>query len=193
MPNALRKSRLSELEAIVERTKDAFIELCTAMREIRDEKLYLEEYRTFEEYCEKRWDFSAGRGRQLSRAAEVIENVKSATIVAPDNEAQVRALASIEKPADQRKVWKQAVATAPKREDGTPKVTAAHVAETRRAVVNDPPPMRKKSDLDKLSAAIDDAMRELGTVAHLHQINARAVRTLLVQAAGKVDAWRIGR
>lgn len=59
MPDPRRK-RLKELETVIESGWDSIVEMGFALREIRDEKLYLElgESVSFESYCKSRWSFS---------------------------------------------------------------------------------------------------------------------------------------
>jgi hypothetical protein len=50
-------SELEQLEEIIGRGRQSFVEVGEALARIRDEKLYLEKYSTFAEYCERRWSF----------------------------------------------------------------------------------------------------------------------------------------
>jgi len=83
------RSRLSELEAVVESGLQTFVEVGQALSEIRDSRLYRETHATFEDYCRERWQFTGRRGRQLIAAAEI------GTIVPAENESQARALAPL--------------------------------------------------------------------------------------------------
>ncbi len=67
--------RLAELEAVVERGLQTFVEVGEALGEIRDQRLYRATHRTFEEYCRDRWGFVASRARQLIAAAETVTAV----------------------------------------------------------------------------------------------------------------------
>ena len=49
-----------------------------ALRKIHDEKLYkADKYKTFEDYCEKRWGYSKSRAYQLIDHAKLIDHLKS--------------------------------------------------------------------------------------------------------------------
>jgi len=48
-----------------------FEQVGRAIAEIRDRKLYVEEYGTFDEYMRKRWGWSARRGYQLIEASSI--------------------------------------------------------------------------------------------------------------------------
>lgn len=121
--------RLAELETVIERGLQTFIEVGSALMEIRNSRLYRQMYTTFEEYCQERWDLRKSRIYQLMDAAEVVENLKSSTIVElssgniplPVNEAQARPLAKLEVEL-QRQAWQRAVETAPQG-----RITAKHV------------------------------------------------------------------
>jgi hypothetical protein len=89
---AVERSRLSELEAVVERGRQVFVEVGNALMEIRDERLYRLSHGTFEEYCRERWGFVASRARQLIAAAESVTVVTAAGLPAPANERQAREL-----------------------------------------------------------------------------------------------------
>ncbi|MCK6629606.1 MAG: hypothetical protein L6R45_31065 [Anaerolineae bacterium] len=122
-------TRLAELETVIERGLQTFIEVGSALMEIRNSRLYRQTHATFEEYCQDRWDLRKSRTYQLMDAAEVVENLKSSTIVElsggaiplPINEAQARPLARLGVDM-QRQVWQKAVETAPQG-----RITARHV------------------------------------------------------------------
>ncbi|HXV44073.1 MAG TPA: hypothetical protein VEC96_13480 [Anaerolineae bacterium] len=121
--------RLAELEIVIERGLQTFIEVGSALMEIRNSRLYRQMYATFEEYCQERWDLRKSRTYQLMDAAEVVENLKSSTIVElsrgniplPVNEAQARPLAKLGFEM-QRQAWQKAIETAPQG-----RITARHV------------------------------------------------------------------
>ncbi len=128
-------------ETIIEKGMKTFVEVGSALAFIRDGRLYRENHATFEEYLDKRWKLTRSRAYQLINAAAVISNLS--TIVdtgsaenlspigdIPTSESVARPLAALE-PDEQREAWTEAVATAPRASDGTPRVTAAHVRETR--------------------------------------------------------------
>lgn len=76
---------------------DAYWKVGAALLAIRDKRLYREHYSSYAEYCQKRWGFTDSRARQLAAAAEIHEEVKSATNVTLDNEAQARAVNALPK------------------------------------------------------------------------------------------------
>ncbi|KKK81000.1 hypothetical protein LCGC14_2817880, partial [marine sediment metagenome] len=77
---------LSELEAVIERGLETFVEVGLALLAIRDGKKYRENHSTFEGYCRERWEFTDRRARYLMEAAEI------GTMVPVSNERQAREL-----------------------------------------------------------------------------------------------------
>lgn len=125
MDDLTTTERLTELETVIERGLQTFVEVGNALMEIRDGRLYRAEHDTFEDYCRDRWGMVASRARQLIGAAQVVSNlsVTNVTPVLPANEAQARPLTGLP-PEYQIEVWEAAVDTAP---NGKP--TAAHVQD----------------------------------------------------------------
>jgi hypothetical protein len=82
--------RLAELEHIVDRGMDAFVEVGQALAEIRDRRLYRATHRIFEDYCRDRWGFGRTRAHRLIEAAEIVEMLPIGNT--PANEAQAREL-----------------------------------------------------------------------------------------------------
>lgn len=117
--------RLAELEAVVERGVQTFVEVGDALAEIRDRRLYRGTHGTFEAYCGNRWGIARSTAYQLIEAAEVVENVRhGGHETLPANERQARPLAAL--PAEQQpEAWALALA------EGNGKPTAADV---KRAV-----------------------------------------------------------
>jgi len=98
------RSRLAELEEVVERGLTTFVEVGNALLEIRDQRLYRETHSTFEAYCRERWGFVASRARQLIAAAKTVTVVTAAGLPAPTTERQARELARRMREARQRLV-----------------------------------------------------------------------------------------
>ena len=133
---------LTSYETVVQQGLDSFVEVGNALAAIRDGRLYRESHQTFEAYCVERWNLSKSRAYQFLRGAEVVERLAECTTVdvMPDNEAQVRPLASLTE-EQQAEAWKEAVESAPVDDDGQPQVTAKHVeaaVERRKAIDVEP-------------------------------------------------------
>lgn len=118
---------LRDLESVIERGRQTFIEVGIALMEIRDGRLYREDgYETFEEYSRERWGWNLRRTEQLMQAAEVVASLASGeaqNFAPPKNDAQVRELVRVDDPDVRRSVWHEA------RETHGENVTAAKVRE----------------------------------------------------------------
>jgi hypothetical protein len=109
--SSAQADRFGELEAIVERGQQTFIEVGSALAEIRESRLYRADHPTFEDYCRDRWAFVASRGRQLIAAAETVTSVTVDGLPAPANEAVARALVPLlGDPERLREAWSEVVA-----------------------------------------------------------------------------------
>jgi hypothetical protein len=133
---AAEKTTLAKLEQVIEHGLGHVWRVARALRDIRDARLYREKYKTFEAYCEQRWQFSRMRAHQLIESAKVVSDLADENVnqglhteigqvgnptPAPTTERQVRPLLKL--PKEERKAaWQEASATAPKG-----KVTAKHV------------------------------------------------------------------
>ena len=96
-PISLAESgRLVELEKMIERGLQTFLEVGAALAEIRDAKLYRIEYSTFEAYCRDKWKISDRRARQLIDSVAIVESIGKSGTQVPVSEAQARPLAKLE-------------------------------------------------------------------------------------------------
>jgi DNA modification methylase len=111
---------LARCEAVVERGLITFIEVGSALQEIKERRLYRAEFGTFDEYCRDRWGISRIHAHRLIEASSVAENLLPVGNI-PTSERQARPLASLD-PDEQREAWTRAVETAP---NGKP--TGEHV------------------------------------------------------------------
>ena len=97
---------LSDCEAVIACGFNTFREVGSALLQIRDRKLYAENYASFEQYCRHRWQLSRPYAYSLMESAEVAKNL-SAMADIPTHERQIRPLAKLP-PELQRKVWAEA-------------------------------------------------------------------------------------
>ena len=112
---------LAALEAVITTHLEAFCAVGQALQAIRDLRLYRPAYKTFQAYCEARWDMGRNYSNKLISAASVVLNLGTTVTTPPMNEAQARPLTALD-PDAQRIVWQVVEQTAP---GGS--VTAAHV------------------------------------------------------------------
>lgn len=71
----MEKTDLIVYEQVIQRGKQAFVEVGNALRKIRDGRGYRFTHSTFEDYVEQRWGFSVSTGYRLMDASEVSENL----------------------------------------------------------------------------------------------------------------------
>jgi hypothetical protein len=90
--SASEQRLLEKAEGTIAKDLKAFVAVGMALTEIRDRRLYRQQYGTFEEYCARRWDFSRRRAYELCAASEVMANLCAIahTPLLPENEAQTR-------------------------------------------------------------------------------------------------------
>lgn len=69
--------QLATLEETIQRDLQTFTEVGNALLEIRDNRLYREQYGTFEQYCRDKWGVSKRRANQMVQAAGVLGNIEN--------------------------------------------------------------------------------------------------------------------
>ena len=86
-----KRQRLEQLETII---KDGYYRQGEAFKEIRDTRLYLLDYESFDAYCKAKWGHNRAWADRLIAAAKVAGDIKqidpNGSI--PKNESQARAL-----------------------------------------------------------------------------------------------------
>ena len=102
--------RLEQCETVILGGWKTFLEVGRALVEIRDAHLYRREYRTFEEYCRHRWEYSRAHAYRLIDAASVATALGSIGAKV-SSEAQLRPLSSLS-PREIPVAWKAAEALA---------------------------------------------------------------------------------
>lgn len=90
--------RLVELEAVITKGKQTFLEVGCALAEIRDGKLYRLEHDTFDAYCRQKWGWDRTYSHRLIEASQVVQMLPMGNKIT--NERQARELAKV--PADDR-------------------------------------------------------------------------------------------
>ena len=113
---------LPELERVIERGQQTFIEVGRALLEIRDRRLYRETHATFEAYCRERWGWGRSNAYELMDAARVA-GVLSGTPDTPTSVRQARAMLDRLDPEEREQV---------RRGEATPRVVQKLAAPIRR-------------------------------------------------------------
>ncbi len=113
--------QLGQCEQIIEQGLDTTQQVVSAMMTIKENKLYRQDYGSWESYCSSRWGFGANYASKLINAERVRE------IVPVANERQARELAQF---SDEEKVeiWEDAK----ERAGGEDKITAKILSEAAR-------------------------------------------------------------
>ena len=93
------KAALEKLEIIITDNFQSGFKLAAALAQIRDQELYLPEYKTFEEYGKKRWGYSRSYCHRLCDVNGVLTDLSElpVTVITPKNEAQARIYVNLEK------------------------------------------------------------------------------------------------
>src|SRR5262245_43414965 len=97
---------LPQWESVIERCDWA---KAYALREIRDKRLYVDTYFTWENYCNKKQDTTARQADRQIAAIPAVENLRPIGLKI-STESQARELVGL-KPEQQRQVWQTAVET----------------------------------------------------------------------------------
>ena len=127
--HGLSREELDELkscEATIAKGEQTFVVVGQNLETIRDRRLYRETDKTFEAYCQRRWNFGRARATQLIGSSNVARLLTTVNTTAPTCERQVRPLIELS-PVDQEKVWLEAVKSTP---NGPP--TGEHVREVAK-------------------------------------------------------------
>lgn len=119
--SAEEQEQLAVCESEISEGLNTFWEVGRALSQISANRLYREEYETFQIYCAERWHMTRQHAHRLIEATTVFENVP-----ALQTERQARAIKHFEKDI-QGVVWQIAEKTAPM-VAGKPKISAGHLA-----------------------------------------------------------------
>jgi hypothetical protein len=103
--------RLIALERIIEAGKQTFLEVGTALLEIRDSRLYKCDFKTFQDYCIYKWGFSKTYANNLIEGAFTVKQLPPNLTTTVVNERQARTLAKVPK-EEREAVLMTATATA---------------------------------------------------------------------------------
>jgi len=164
-------SKLTTLETTIAEGMETFIDVGNALKQIRDERLYRDGYKTFEEYTKERWGWNRAHAHRMIQAAAVDENIsiQIGDTAKPKTESQYREVAKA--PADKQVAVVEAAAAKAEAEDRKPtaKDYREAVAEVvyEDAIDDEPEPPK----VDRWDMAVINAFRKcenrLGTLKQL--------------------------
>ena len=121
--------RLQQLETVIHRGKQAFIEVGVALMEVRESRLYRSEFNTFEEYCSGKWGFNRNFANKMIVSSDLARDL--GTIVPIPNEGTAREFVSVPK-EDRPAVAEEAKAIAAKQGRDTINSRDVKEAKVRR-------------------------------------------------------------
>lgn len=115
--SAREKRDLEKAERKIATGLKSFLEVGLALKEIRDNRLYRQDYRTFEEYVVARWDFSRPRAYELCAVSEVMADLSGTPDIRslPENEAQANPLTRLKTATHRKRAWRMALRSALKK------------------------------------------------------------------------------
>jgi hypothetical protein len=116
------RERLAELEAVIDRGAQSFVDVGMALLEIRDTRLYRDEHRTFEDYCNSRWGFGRDYGYKLIRSASVAATLLAAPNVDHGIQINARQARELADAPDPISTWNEA-------REKNPRPTAKQIRE----------------------------------------------------------------
>jgi hypothetical protein len=168
-------ARLVELERTIETGMTTFVEVGSALMEIRDSRLYRVEYKTFEAYCREKWGITDRHARNLIAASSAATKLGETGTMVPKTERQARPLATLA-PEQQPQAWERAVEIA-EGEQPTARQVEEAVAEFNEAdeAVDAPETEDPNAPSEGLHYA-DKAIRCLERIQHNDKERARAHR-----------------
>ena len=132
-PTALTRAEalsLRQCEEVIAKGERTFIAVGTALRTIRDERLYRDTHGTFDAYVQERWSMTRKYGYYLIAAAQTVEAISVSTTVDIPNEATARVLRQVIDQSDEA----TAIA-ALEQADAKGKVTAQAVADAYEEII----------------------------------------------------------
>lgn len=135
-------SRMGQLEEVLQRNMQSFVEVGNALKEIRDGRYYRQTYDTFEAYCKGQWGMSKPYATQTIGAFEVRSNLVAIATILPTTESQCRPLTSLS-PETQQQAWARALEIA-----GDSQPTARIVSEAVAELFPKPEPSPAESGED---------------------------------------------
>lgn len=112
-----RRQRFKELNEVIDGGLTNFIEVGSALAEVRDSKLYLLDYPKWDAYLERKWGIKRSYASLLIRGSTVAKEIESrltgVNFTKPTVEAQVRPLLHLKDPEERLRAWKDAHSTHP--------------------------------------------------------------------------------
>jgi DNA adenine methylase len=161
---------LDELEGTIANGILGWLRAGQALLAIKDsgkpsKRLYRTLYRTFEEYCLKRWSYQKAYAHRLAAGASVYSNLEKSPIgdFLPPKESHVRELTRLVKPDHQVGVWSNVVH---RHKENGEKLTAKLVREEvdlALGTVRDPPPTPYQKAVEAWDRLVRESPEDINT------------------------------
>lgn len=133
--------QMESIEQEIERDRHSFLRMGNNLIRIREGKGYkLRGFKTFEDYCDRRWGISDRHGRRLIEAAETAEKTRVVLGAAPSSESVARELKKV---ADDPVVLQKVADRLEKKKVTVNTATAEQVADVVATVIGKPRPEPK--------------------------------------------------
>jgi len=111
-------SKYNKLNKTIKAGLATFLEVGSALAEIRDRRLYLIEFETWDDYLKKKHALKRQYASRLIKAREVVSELEAELLpigniaMLPSNESQVRPLFRLKSPEERSRAWIKAVEAA---------------------------------------------------------------------------------
>jgi len=163
------QKQLEDCEAVIGAGWDNFVKVGQALATIRRQKLYRQSFKTFEEYCNRKWHYTRTHANRLIGAAETMRILAPmGAIPLPAHETQIRPLLGLQ--ADEVKtVWNNAVKAAGGRRVTAKLVQAAasqFVSAVSRQVAGSKPKAASKGLQSKYLGELGALLRDTDALVY---------------------------
>jgi hypothetical protein len=102
------QSRLSELESVIDRHIESFVQVAIALAEIKKSALYRSSHDNFSVYCEAKFGMQKTHGYAMAQAGEIIAHLSDTSEFPPTSYRQTKPLVHLQ-PDQQQQAWSAAV------------------------------------------------------------------------------------
>ena len=155
------EQRLEVCEGTIQTVWQSFVDVGLALAEIRDGRLYRNNFTSFEHYCERRWEFKRGKADYLISAARICRRIaETPGLPQPDRESQLRPLLAVSL-EDAEMAWQYAVQFCCGR-PVTARIVKRAVQKLHLPLINvRPPPPQTRQTKSELKRMVSERMDEL--------------------------------
>jgi len=160
--NAAEQMKFEQCEEALKNNLGSFRLIGRALKAIKDDRLYREKFKRFEDYCAQQWGLSDKYAYRLIQAYEVYVGLRKDSTIGeqnlPANESQIRPLLRLETDK-QAAAWNQVVKSA-----NGKRVTAEMVEDVVNAKLGNgdakPKLSPTKQKLDKIAKLVKKALKD---------------------------------